>query len=335
MSRNISEEAIRGLLERLPGKVSQLKHEISKRIFGQENLIDNIIVSILCKGHCLLIGVPGLAKTLLIKTISDAATLDFKRVQFTPDMMPSDITGSQILEEDQMSHKRVFEFVKGPVFTQLLLADEINRTPPKTQAALLEAMEEHHVTGAGIKMQLPEPFFVLATQNPIEQEGTYPLPEAQLDRFMFSLNVDYPEFAEELKVFQETTTDRDVTIEKIITADEIINSQAVVRHIPVPGSVAEFAVKLVRATRPSAENPLSVINNYVKWGAGPRACQYLALAGKARAALNGRLNVSMEDIILSARPVLRHRLVVNFRAEADNRKTDDIIDEVVEAVKKS
>ncbi len=328
MSAEISSDPT-AVIKMMSDKIAMVKMEVGKRIYGQHELIDQMMAAILCRGHCLLVGVPGLAKTLLISTLAEIADLGFKRVQFTPDMMPADITGSEVLEENQATHSREYRFIKGPLFTQLLLADEINRTPPKTQAALLEAMQERNVTIGGNSMKLQEPFFVLATQNPIEQEGTYPLPEAQLDRFMFCLNVDYPSFEDEVNILMNTTTDDREELSKILTAEELIEFQKVVRLIPVPSSVAQFAVKLVRATRPNEDNPLKGVDQYLRWGAGPRACQYLALAGKVFAALDGRLNVSLEDIIRAAHPVLRHRVIINYRAEADGITIEQIIDEII------
>ncbi|UDQ99476.1 AAA family ATPase [Lentisphaerae bacterium WC36] len=322
---------IEASLRLMQEKVRLIKAELRKKIFGQEELIDQLLAAILCRGHCLLIGAPGLAKTLLINTLSEIADLDFKRVQFTPDMMPADITGSEVLEENQVSKAREYRFIKGPIFTQMLLADEINRTPPKTQAALLEAMQEHYVTIAGTRFKLEEPFFVLATQNPIEQEGTYPLPEAQLDRFMFSLNVDYPSFSEEVAILQNTTTDQNIKLEKVASVEDLLEFQSIVRLIPVPTSVAEFAVKIVRATRPGADSK-SATNKYLRWGAGPRACQYLALAGKVFAALDGRYNVAYEDIVKAAFPVLRHRVILNYHAEADGVSVEDIITQIINEI---
>lgn len=323
---------IRGTIQAIAPKLEQLRREIGKKIFGQQQLIDELLLALLCRSHCILTGVPGLAKTLLIKTLAEASELQFTRVQFTPDMMPADIIGSQIIEELPDGRRR-FEFVKGPVFTQLLLADEINRTPPKTQSALLEAMEEQQVSADGKVYPLPEPFFVLATQNPIEQEGTYQLPEAQQDRFMFSLRIDYPDFDSELRVMCETTGSAQQKPEKAITAAELIAFQNAIRCIPVPESVAKFAVRLVRASRPGAPEKLEFVEKYVKWGAGPRACQYLALAGKALAALDGRFNVSEEDILKAAPPVMRHRLLLNFRAKSEGVDADRIIQGLVKAVR--
>ena len=324
-----SKAEITRTLNTLPGLWEKINAELDKRIIGQDFLIQQLLVGILARGHCLLIGVPGLAKTLLIHTLGEIADLKFSRIQFTPDMMPSDITGNEILEEDHATGHRNFKFVKGPVFAQLILADEINRTPPKTQAALLEAMQEKNVTIAGTPYPLSEPFFVLATQNPIEQEGTYPLPEAQLDRFMFSLKVDYPGFDEEVQILQSTTQDDQPDLNVVVSAEEIIKLQSAIRHVPVPTSVAEYAVKLTRATRPSEPDTMPLVSKYLRWGAGTRACQYLALAGKVYAVLDGRLNVSIEDIQMAAHPVLRHRIILNYQAEADLRTPEDIIDEII------
>ncbi len=320
------------VLKAVPEKWKAINAEIDKRIYGQDALIAQLLVAIACRGHCLLVGVPGLAKTRLVNTIGEIAELQFSRIQFTPDMMPSDITGSEIIDQDQATGKRQFQFVKGPVFSQLVLADEINRTPPKTQAALLEAMQEHRVTAGGKKYALPEPFFVLATQNPIEQEGTYPLPEAQLDRFMFCLNVDYPAFKDEVEILMKTTVDEDEPLECVISAEELILFQTALRQVPVPTTVAEYAVRLVRATRPGKEAP-DFVNNYLRWGAGPRACQYLALAGKIYAVLDGRLNVAVDDIKKAAHSVLRHRLILNYKAEAERMSSDALVDELLAKVK--
>lgn len=331
MSQHPSEE-VAAVLSRIPIKIEEIKEELKKCILGQEDLIDEMMVAILSRGHCLLIGVPGLAKTLLVSTLGQVGELKFNRVQFTPDMMPSDITGSEIIEENHSTGLREFKFIKGPVFTQLLLADEINRTPPKTQAALLEAMQERQVTIAGKRYDLEKPFFVMATQNPIEQEGTYPLPEAQLDRFMFCLKVDYPDFEDEVDILLATTQDSQEEINKVVTAEEIIEMQAAIRQIPVPRSVAEFATQLVRATRPNQNDSLDFVNKYIRWGAGTRACQYLALAGKVFAALDGRLNVAVEDIIKASCSVLRHRVIINYRAEADGLSVEDIINKIAKSL---
>ncbi len=318
------------ILKELPGKMNVVAQELGRKIFGQDELIEELLAAIVSRGHCLLTGVPGLAKTLLVSSLSEVADLSFKRIQFTPDMMPSDITGSEILELNQTAGAREFKFIKGPVFTNLLLADEINRTPPKTQAALLEAMQERAVPVAGKCYELQEPFFVLATQNPIEQEGTYPLPEAQLDRFMFALNVNYPDYATEVRIMLETTDEKTVNLRKVITRDELLRFQEAVRYIPVPRSVAEFATRIVRGTRPGK---LPVADKYIRWGAGPRAGQYLALAGKAFAAFDGRLNVADEDIMHALPGVMRHRVIMNYRAEADQVTLENILGEIIKAVR--
>jgi MoxR-like ATPase len=300
----------------------KLSAEIGKVIVGQHDVIENSLISVFCRGHCLLVGVPGLAKTLLVQTISDVLGLSFSRVQFTPDLMPGDITGSEILDEG-----RNFKFIKGPIFANIVLADEINRTPPKTQAALLEAMQERTVTVAGKKYPLPDPFFVLATQNPIEQEGTYPLPEAQLDRFMFNLWLDYPTLEEEYKVVKQTTVDRSVSLNKILSAEEILYFQQLVRKIPVADNVIEYAVKLAVKTRANDANQLA--KQYLAWGAGPRASQYLVLGAKAHAALNGKYSPDIEDVRAVAYNVLRHRVVRNYKAEADGLSVEEIISKLL------
>ena len=302
-----------------------LMREVGKVIVGQEETINGLLVSLLARGHCLLVGVPGLAKTLLISTLAKALDLKFSRIQFTPDLMPSDITGTEIAEEDRTTSRRTFKFIKGPVFANIVLADEINRTPPKTQAALLQAMQEHEVTAAGMTYHLEEPFFVLATQNPIEQEGTYPLPEAQLDRFMFNLWVDYPSLAEEQKIVKTTTSAVTTDVNKVLTGAQIIDLQNLVRRVPVADNVVEFAVKLVRKTRPGTSDAPQYIKDYISWGCGPRASQYLILAAKTRAALDGRPTPEEQDVRSSALPVLRHRLVTSFNAEADGVKVEDLV----------
>ena len=302
-----------------------LMREVGKVIVGQEETINGLLVSLLARGHCLLVGVPGLAKTLLISTLAKALDLKFSRIQFTPDLMPSDITGTEIAEEDRTTSRRTFKFIKGPVFANIVLADEINRTPPKTQAALLQAMQEHEVTAAGVTYHLEEPFFVLATQNPIEQEGTYPLPEAQLDRFMFNLWVDYPSLAEEQKIVKTTTSAVTTDVNKVLTGAQIIDLQNLVRRVPVADNVVEFAVKLVRKTRPGTSDAPQYIKDYISWGCGPRASQYLILAAKTRAALDGRPTPEEQDVRSSALPVLRHRLVTSFNAEADGVKVEDLV----------
>ncbi|WP_338759903.1 AAA family ATPase [Bernardetia sp. ABR2-2B] len=298
----------------------ELKQEISKVIVGQEQTVELLLTSIFSQGHCLLIGVPGLAKTLLISTLSQVLDLDFNRIQFTPDLMPSDIVGAETLDKD-----RNLKFVKGAIFANIVLADEINRTPPKTQAALLESMQEYSVTIAGVKHDLPRPFFVLATQNPIEQEGTYPLPEAQLDRFMCSVYLGYPSFEEEVKVVTSTTTSEKPTLNKIISAEQIIEFQQLIRRAPVAQNVIEYAVDLVHKTRPRTERSTSDTDNYLEWGAGPRASQYLVLGAKCHALLNGKYSPDIEDVKAIAIAVLRHRIVRNFKAEAENITVEDLI----------
>lgn len=320
------------LLREVPTRYQQLTKELGKRIIGQQEVVRDLFVALAVQGHVLMIGVPGLAKTLLVRSLAEILDLPFQRIQFTPDLMPGDITGTEIIEEAD-DGRRQFRFVRGPVFASLILADEINRTPPKTQAALLEAMQERRVTVAGRSYDLPSPFFVLATQNPIEQEGTYPLPEAQLDRFMFNLRVDYPSHDEEVRILLETTGETGRPLEKIWTGAELLALQRVVRQVPVAQSVADYAVSLVQATRPANPQSPDFIRRYVQWGAGPRASQYLALAGKVFAVLDGRFNVAKEDIHRSAKLVLRHRLITNYRAEADNQTADTIIDRLLETVK--
>lgn len=301
----------------------QLHAEIGKVIIGQEDVIKFVLISIFSNGHCLLVGVPGLAKTLLVQTVSQALHLDFKRIQFTPDLMPSDIIGSEILGED-----RHFKFIPGPVFSNIILADEINRTPPKTQAALLEAMQEKAVTAAGVTHKLAKPFFVLATQNPIEQEGTYPLPEAQLDRFMFNVSLDYPSFEEELQVVKNTTGGEQAKVEPILNAEQIIYYQQLVKSIPVADNVLEYAVKLVAKTRSGSEFAPAHVKRLLNWGAGPRASQYLVLGAKCHAVLNGKYSPDIEDVRAVAKPILRHRIVRSYHAEADGLSTDDIIEQL-------
>lgn len=319
-------------LELLTGAIENVKNEIHKVIIGQDEIVNELLISLFAKGHTLLIGVPGLAKTLLIRTLSQALDLKFSRIQFTPDLMPGDITGTEIIQENVTSGEKEFRFVKGPVFSNIILADEINRTPPKTQAALLEAMEEHEVTAAGTTYSLKEPFFVLATQNPIEQEGTYPLPEAQLDRFMFNIWLDYPSLKEEMEIVQTTTAEYNPDIRKVLSAQDIISFQNLARRIPISENVVEFAVKLVRATRPQ-NGALKLIKDFISYGAGPRASQYLILGAKSRAALQGRYTPDIDDIKAVASPVLRHRIVTNFNAEADNVTPNDLIGKLVEEVK--
>ncbi|HWP83347.1 MAG TPA: MoxR family ATPase [Bacteroidota bacterium] len=308
---------------------SQLRKEIAKVIIGQDRIIEQLLIALLSRGHCLLVGVPGLAKTLLIKTLAEVLELRFSRIQFTPDLMPSDITGTEIIEENISTGQKTFKFVRGPVFANIVLADEINRTPPKTQAALLEAMQEHHVTAAGTTYTLEEPFFVLATQNPIEQEGTYPLPEAQLDRFMFNLWLDYPSPQEELEIVKSTTSPYTPDLHHVLKREEIIGFQDLVRRVPVAENVIQFAVDLVSRSRPGAPNAPAFVKRWIRWGAGPRASQYLILGAKARAILLGRHTPDIEDVRMMAEPVLRHRIVTSFTAEAEGISTVHIIDKLL------
>jgi MoxR-like ATPase len=307
-------------LENLKDQFATLKQEIAKVIVGQDKVIEELILSIFCRGHVLLVGVPGLAKTLLVKTISEALGLNFSRIQFTPDLMPSDIIGAEILDEN-----RNFKFIKGPIFSNVILADEINRTPPKTQAALLEAMQERSVTAAGHHHELDKPFFVLATQNPIEQEGTYPLPEAQLDRFMFNLKVEYPSFSEEVDIVKNTTSTVQQKVSEVLSASEIINIQNLIRKIPVADNVVEYAVKLVSKTRPGSDLATESVNKYLSWGAGPRASQFLVLAAKAHAAINGKFSPDIEDVQAVALSILRHRVVRNYKAEAEGMSIEKLV----------
>jgi len=313
-------------------KIKDLKKEIAKAIIGQDEIIDQLIISLLSRGHCLLIGVPGLAKTLLIKTLAEILDLNFSRIQFTPDLMPGDITGTEIIEEDPGSKKRNFKFIPGPIFANVILADEINRTPPKTQSALLEAMQEHKVTAAGTTYNLTEPFFVLATQNPIEQEGTYPLPEAQLDRFMFNLWLDYPAFDEEVKIVQTTTSEYIPQLNKIVSSEELIKFQDLVRKVPVADNVIHFAVKCANLTRPTNGSSPKFVKDWISWGAGPRASQYLILAAKAKAVISGRLTPNIDDVKGSLIPVLRHRIITNFSAEAEGINSVNVIEKIQEEV---
>ncbi|MBI3110559.1 MAG: MoxR family ATPase [Ignavibacteriales bacterium] len=318
-------EAVRALAQ----GYKNIRAEIAKVIVGQDQVVEHLLIALLAKGHCLLVGVPGLAKTLLIKTLSEALDLKFSRIQFTPDLMPSDITGTEIIEENVSTGGKSFKFVHGPVFANIILADEINRTPPKTQAALLESMQEHHVTAAGHTYTLEEPFFVLATQNPIEQEGTYPLPEAQLDRFMFNLWLDYPSFEEEVAIVKATTSPYQPDLRQVLNAGEIVAFQELVRRVPVADNVIQFAVTLVDKTRPQSPEAPAFIKNWIRWGAGPRASQYLILGAKTRAILNGRHTPDIDDVKALAGPVLRHRLVTSFNAEAEGVSTVQIIDKLL------
>jgi len=315
-------------VEKLNASYSKLCDEIAKVIVGQEHVLEEILIAIFCRGHCLLVGVPGLAKTLMVRTIAEVLSLSFKRIQFTPDLMPADITGTEILQETD-GGERIFRFMHGPIFANIILADEINRTPPKTQAALLEAMQEHHVTSGNRTFVLQEPFFVLATQNPIEQEGTYPLPEAQLDRFMFNILVDYPERSEELQIMKMTTTAHVPQLQKMLASEEILELQDIVRKVPVADHVYEYAVDLAIGTRP-IDDARPFVKEWVSWGAGPRASQYLILGAKARAILSGRYHATTEDVKAVALPVLRHRVITNFNAESEGVTSDSLVKRLLE-----
>jgi MoxR-like ATPase len=319
-------------VEQLSEAYRNITDEIAKRIVGQRDVIEQLLIALFARGHCLLVGVPGLAKTMMIRTLADTLSLEFNRIQFTPDLMPADITGTEVIQENRTSGMREFRFLPGPVFANILLADEINRTPPKTQAALLEAMQEHQVTVGGQRHPLPDPFFVLATQNPIEQEGTYPLPEAQLDRFLFMVLVDYPDEAEELEIVKRTTADIEAQLTTTLSATDVLAMSRIVRRIPVADHLARYAIQFVRRTRVSRNNVPEIVRNYVSWGAGPRASQYLILAAKARAALHGRYCVSGDDIRAMAAPVLRHRIVTNFNAEAEGLKPDDVVAHLAQTI---
>jgi MoxR-like ATPase len=308
----------------LKEKIKEIRKAIGNVIVGQEDVVEKLIIAILCNGHSLLVGVPGLAKTLLVKTIADVLDLSFKRIQFTPDLMPSDIVGAEILNE-----QRHFQFIKGPLFANIVLADEINRTPPKTQAALLEAMQERNVTAGGTLYKLPAPFFVLATQNPIEQEGTYPLPEAQLDRFMFQVTLDYPSFAEEVKIVRNTTSAHVPELSKVMSGEDILGFQDLVRRVPVPDNVLEYAVGMVQKTRPGANNNSQVASQFIAYGAGPRASQYLILGAKCHALLNGKYSPDIEDVRAMAMPVLRHRVLRNYKAEAEGVTQESLIKQLM------
>ena len=305
-------------------KYNEFKKEIAKVIVGQDAVVQQVLISIFCNGHCLLVGVPGLAKTLLVQTISDSLGLNFNRIQFTPDLMPSDIVGAEILDEN-----RNFKFVKGPLFANIILADEINRTPPKTQSALLEAMQERSVTNAGTRYELDKPFFVLATQNPIEQEGTYPLPEAQLDRFMFNVILDYPSYEEELQIVKQTTVKNEVTLNTIMSAEQIMECQQVITKLPVTDNVLQYAVSLVAKTRPNSDKAPEVVKQYIEWGAGPRASQFMLMAAKCHAAINGKYAPDIEDVKAVAKPILMHRLVKNYKAEAEGMSIEKIIESIL------
>ncbi len=312
-------------IQRLRDSHGAITKQLSKRIVGQQQVLEEMLIAVLAGGHCLLVGVPGLAKTLMVHTLADALELSFNRIQFTPDLMPADITGTELLQEDRTTGAREFRFVQGPVFANVVLADEINRTPPKTQAALLEAMQEHQVTVGGHRHRLPEPFFVLATQNPIEQEGTYPLPEAQQDRFMLQVQVEYPSEEEEFQIVRQMTTPAPAAVEQVLTHEELIRLQDVVRRLPVADHVLRYAMNCTRWTRRESEHAPDFVQEYVTWGAGPRASQHLIMAAKARAMLHGRKHVSIDDVKAVAPPVIRHRLVTNFNAEADGITADEIV----------
>ncbi len=317
-------------IERLTATCQQLRAELGKAIVGQGDVLEQLLICILARGHAILEGVPGLAKTLMVSSLARTLQLSFSRIQFTPDLMPSDITGTEVIQEDRASGERAFRFLRGPIFANLVLADEINRTPPKTQAALLEAMQERQVSIGGQRYELGEPFFVLATQNPIEQEGTYPLPEAQQDRFMFKVFVTYPSWDEEFDVVRRTTADEVAELTPLLDAQKILELQHLVRRVPVPDHVIHYAMRLVRATRVGEGDVPAVVRDYVSWGAGPRACQFLVLAGKARAVLRGRVHVSAEDIQAVAAPVLRHRLVMSFNADAEAVTADAVVAQLIE-----
>ncbi len=327
-AREKEAQAIRGLA----AAYSRMREEIGKVIIGQNDVVDQLLIALFSKGHCLLVGVPGLAKTLLVSTVAKILQLSFRRIQFTPDLMPSDITGTDVLQDDPETGRRTFQFMQGPLFTHMLLADEINRTPPKTQAALLEAMQERHATVGSNTYRLPSPFFVLATQNPIEQEGTYPLPEAQLDRFMFNIVVKYPTAAEELRILKQTTGGEEPQLKHALTGDQILALQEIVRKVPVAEHVFVYARDLVRATRPNEDEATDFVKKYISWGAGPRAGQYLILGAKARAILEGRFHVSTDDVKSVAAPVLRHRIVTTFQASSEGISSDDVIEQLISAV---
>jgi MoxR-like ATPase len=319
-------------VQKLNEAFRRITDELGKVIVGQQQVIEELLVAMFARGHCLLVGVPGLAKTLMIRTLADSLRLKFSRIQFTPDLMPADITGTEVIQEDRTTGTREFRFLPGPIFANVILADEINRTPPKTQAALLEAMQEHQITVGGRQHRLSEPFFVLATQNPIEQEGTYPLPEAQLDRFMFNIFVDYPDEEEEFQIVKRTTADVHSAVTPTLSAEEIADLEQIVRRVPVADHVMRYALKFTRLTRREKGVVPSFIQDYVSWGAGPRASQYLVLGAKARAVLHGRFHVSTEDIRAVAFPVLRHRIMTNFNAEAEGIKPDEIIRRLIETI---
>ncbi len=332
MSQNQPSQQDLQQVEKLRKAYASMKDEIRKVIVGQDHVVDELFMALFCRGHCLLIGVPGLAKTLLISTLAKVLSLSFNRIQFTPDLMPSDITGTEVIQEDRATGRREFKFLPGPVFANVILADEINRTPPKTQAALLEAMQEYQVTVGGQRHALQKPFFVLATQNPIEQEGTYPLPEAQLDRFMFMVKVDYPTAAEEREILRRTTEDRSTDIKAVLGAEEIFELQAIVRRVPISDAVLDYALRLTRQTRLTTAEAPAWVKEWLQWGAGPRASQNLVLGAKAHALLQGRFYVSAEDVRAVAKPVLRHRLITSFGAEAEGITTDKVVERLLDEI---
>ncbi|GAN34433.1 MAG: MoxR family ATPase [Candidatus Brocadia sp. AMX2] len=327
------EKIDRQAIEKIVDGRHKIKKEIAKVIVGQEEVIDYLLIALFCKGHCLFVGVPGLAKTLLVSTLADVLNLKFNRIQFTPDLMPADITGTDILEQDHATGKRFFKFIKGPIFSNILLADEINRTPPKTQAALLQSMQEYKVTASGTTYALNLPFIVFATQNPIEQEGTYPLPEAQLDRFMFQIDVKYPSKEEEIEIVRTTTSPFKPTVAKIFSPEEITSLQDLVTRVPVADYVLEYAIRLVRASRPTDPNAPDFVKKWISWGAGPRASQYLILGGKARALLDGRYAATCNDVRAIAKPILQHRIITNFNAEAEGKTSLHIIEQLLDTIK--
>ena len=332
MTEGAKQSADMRIIENLNKAKGQMLAELHKAIIGQDAVIELLMQAMLSRGHCLLVGVPGLAKTLMISMLAKVLRLKFNRIQFTPDLMPSDITGTDVIEEDMTTGRRAFRFVKGPVFANIILADEINRTPPKTQAALLQAMQEYQITAGGSSYDLDLPFFVLATHNPIEQEGTYPLPEAQLDRFMFMVKVDYPTLDEERMIVRSTTTDAKPDPQEVLTGEDLLALQKIVRKIPVSQHVIDYSVNLVRATRPDDGSAPDFVKNYLTWGAGPRAAQYLVLGAKSRALLHGRFNVSTDDIRAAAHPVLRHRIFTNFNADAEGISADRVVDMLIKEV---
>ena len=330
-TKAVSDSDVR-LVEGVRAAHKRLRQEMGKVIVGQEEVLDQLLMAIFCRGHALLVGVPGLAKTLMVSTLAQALDLTFKRIQFTPDLMPSDITGTEVIQDDQATRQRMFKFMHGPIFANIILADEINRTPPKTQAALLESMQERKVSMGGNDYPMKDPFFVLATQNPIEQEGTYPLPEAQLDRFLFLIKVDYPSDKEEEQIMRLGSTDTQATVDKVLHGDDILKLQHIIRRVPVADHIFAYAKRLSRISRPGTPEAVDFINKWLTWGAGPRASMYLILAAKAHALLHGKYHVSAEDVAAVALPVLRHRLIANFTAQSEGVTTDDVIRRILETV---